>query len=178
MPYWADTNITCRIWKIKSLKTHPAPKNHFFPQKKTFRTRPDAAAKTSYGTADDFVRGTRFRFHTESYGTASEIHAQIGSKEATVHPKENPHHQRWKDPFDHCQNGGILSEGASPGYGGSRGQKENDPNSDVFWLCMTIPAQTGISAKTVFLKSVTVTLICRQKIPFLKKIRDGCDWFL
>lgn len=34
---------------------------------------------------------------------------------------------------------------------------------------MTIPAQTGISAKTVFLKSVTVTLICRQKIPFLKK---------
>jgi len=40
---------------------------------------------------------------------------------------------------------------------------------------MTFPAQTGISTKTMFLKSTTVTLICRQKIPFFKKIRDESD---
>jgi len=43
---------------------------------------------------------------------------------------------------------------------------------------MTFPAQTGISTKTVFLKSTTVTLICRQKIPFFKKIRDESEKIL
>ena len=39
---------------------------------------------------------------------------------------------------------------------------------------MTFSAQNGISTKRAFLKNTIVTLICRQKMPFLE-IRDESE---